>query len=321
MRSFLQFRHVAISLMTISAALTLSDQVIAQTVTLDSVPAIALTSSAVVSAVSINPSTGNVIVKSSAGNYTSCAQAPGPTINNFSPTLTTVQPGASITLNWSSSNTTSCTPSLGSGTTWASFGTLPSSGSQSFTAPASVGNVTFQLTCTNGAANVSQTTQVTVTTGGGGGSCVAAYPNGQQATYAGVFNSWPAFGVRKRIFVPFNGYVSYSFTATSTIGQFGSFATSDFPGDGDGHGLMSISTTPGCFDQSKLGVNCLSPVSRFVSIGWANGSTQFSCSLTPGTQYYLNWTYGSSTVQGSAPHCPVGPGQSCGADVQNQIQD
>ncbi|MCP5473354.1 MAG: hypothetical protein H7A19_00730 [Rhodanobacteraceae bacterium] len=312
--------------MALPSFLSLSGHATAQTVSLDNVTPISLSSSSTVSAVSINASTGNVIVRSSVGDYISCNRQPVPTINSFAPSVSAVQTGANITLNWSSSNTTSCSPSQGAGTTWSSFGTLPTSGSQTFAAPGTAQTITFQLTCTNGTTNASQTTQVVVQSGGGGGNCIAAYPTAQTANYASVFsnaqNAWPAFGVRKRILVPFNGYVAYSFTATSTPGQFGTFATSDYPGDGDGVGLMSISAQnqQGCFDPSKLGPNCLSPVSRFVSIGWANGSTQFSCSLTPGTTYWLNWTYGGTTVPGSGPYCPIGP-SSCGADAQNQVQD
>jgi len=323
MQSYLQSRFALFALLALPTFLGLSGPATAQTVSLDNVTPISLTNSSTVSAVSINASTGNVIVRSSVGDYISCARQPGPTINNFTPTTSVVQTGANITLNWSSLNTTSCSPSQGTGTTWSSFGTLPVSGSQTFAAPGTAQTITFQLTCTNGSTNVSQTTQVVVQSGGGGGgNCIAAYPNAQTATYSTVFNTWPAFGTRKRIIVPFNGYVAYSFTATSTPGQFGTFATSDYPGDGDGVGLMSISASnqQGCFDPTKLGPNCLSPVSRFVSIGWANGSTQFSCSLTPGTTYWLNWTYGGTTLPGSGPYCPAGA-TGCGADAQNQIQD
>ena len=326
MQSYLQSRFALFALLAMPSLLVPSSPATAQTVSLDDVPPISLSSSSTVSAVSINATTGNVIVNSSFDDYISCNRLPGPNISNFAPTTSVVQTGANITLNWSSSNTTSCSPSQGAGTTWSSFGTLPVNGSQTFAAPGTAQTITFQLTCTNGTTNVSQTTQVVVQSGGGGGNCIAAYPNAQPANFANVFtnvqNAWPAFGVRKRILVPFNGYVAYSFTATSTPGQFGTFATSDYPGDGDGVGLMSISAQnqQGCFDPSKLGPNCLSPVSRFVSIGWANGSTQFSCSLTPGTTYWLNWTYGGTTVPGSGPYCPIGP-SSCGADAQNQVQD
>lgn len=322
MRSHLQFGNQSRQmLLGVILALGLcSGAAHAQTVSLDGVSPIALTSSSVQSAVSINPATGNVIVRSSVGNYSTCSAPPPvtPTIISFGPNSSQVSPSSNITLNWSSTNTTSCSPQQGSGTIWASLGTLPTTGSQTFTAPANTGTINFQLTCTDGIQSVSQTTQVTVqpiVT-----NCPPAYPNGTQAEWNQVFNTWPAFGVRPRVNVPFNGYVSYRFTATSVVGQFGTVATSDYPGDGDGHGQMSISRDPGCFNAAQLGSNCLSPVTRFVSVGWANGAAQFSCSLTPGSSYYVNLTYGGNTSPGSGPYCPQGTA-GCGADVQNQIQD
>ena len=323
MRSYLQSRFAMLGFWLTPTLLLMSGTALAQTVTLDDVTPITLSTSSSISAVSINPSTGSVIVRSSVGTYNSCAFVPPPTpaINSFLPANSTVTPSSTIQLSWNSSNTTSCSPSQGSGTNWSSLGTLPTSGSQTLTAPASTGTITFQLTCTDGSTSVNRTTQVSVQPQGGG-TCIPTYnSNPIHTTFAGTFTTaWPAFNIRKRVTVPFGGYIAYSFTATTVPGQFGSFATADYPGDGDGEGLMSISTTQGCFDSTKLGPRCLSPVSRFVSIGWQNGSSQFSCALTPGQPYYLNWTYGNTTVPGSGPYCPAGS-PNCGADVQNQVQD
>jgi hypothetical protein len=322
MRSYLQSRFVVLGLLLTPALTLWSVAGQAQTVTLDGVAPIALSTSTTVSAVSIDPATGNVIVKSSVGTYTSCTFIPAavPTITSFSPSSSVVTPGGNITLNWTSTNTTSCNGTQGGSTIWSSLGTLPTSGSQNLTAPNS-GTVTFQLNCTNGTQTVSSTTQVTVQTQGG--SCAKIYPNGTSTTWNGSFNVWPAFGVRPRFSIPWNGYLAFSFTATSSTTQFGTVATSDYPGDGDGNGQMSISRSPdeGCFVQAQLGAHCLSPVARLPSVGWANFPNQFSCALTPGQAYYVNITYGNQTSPGSVPNCPIGPNQNCGADIQNQIQD
>ena len=196
-------------------------------------------------------------------------------------------------------------------------GTLPTSGSQNLTAPTSTGTISFQLTCTNGTQSDVKTTQVTVQSGGGE-SCTATYPNVTSAEFNQTFNTWPAFGSSRRIFAPFNGSLAFRFTATAVANQFGTFATVGFPGDGDGFGQASISRGPGCFNAGQLGQNCLSPVAREPSVGWANFANQFSCALTPGQVYYVNLTYGGTTTPGSGPYCPGG---SCGADAQNQIQD
>lgn len=322
MRSYLRFgksfAQFALALPSLAVLLTWSGTVAAQTVTLDTASPIALSNSTTVSAVRIDPGTGNVIVRSSTGLYNSCTQIAGPSINSFAPSNLTVTPSNPITLNWTTSGATSCTPQQGGSTVWSSLGTLPASGSQTFNAPASNGSITFQLTCTNGAQSVSATTQVAVQTIGG--TCVPLYPNGTTSSWDGVFQAWPAFGVRRRLGVPANGYVAFQFTATFVPGQFGTIASADFPGDGDGWGQMSISRTPGCFSPTELSAVCLGGVQRLPSVSWQNGSASpFSCPLTPGQVYYVNYTYGSGAV-GPGPFCPGGSG-TCSADVQNQIQD
>lgn len=292
----------------------------AQTVSLDQVSPIALTTSSVVSAVRIDPQTGNVTVRTSNGTYNACTFVPPqvPTINSFAPSNSQVAPSTTITLNWTSSNATHCTAQQGSGTIWSSLGQLPSSGSQNVTAPASTGTITFQLTCTDGTQSDVETTQVLVQSGGGGGSCTQTYPNTTVSEFNNVFSTWPAYGSSRRITVPFNGSASYRFTATAVANQFGTFATVGYPGDGDGFGRASISPRAGCFNAAELGANCVSSVAREPSVGWANFASAFSCQLTPGQSYYVNLTYGGTTTPGSGPYCPGG---SCGADAQNQIQD
>lgn len=291
----------------------------AQTVSLDQVPPIALTSSSVVSAVRIDPQTGNVTVRTNAGTYNACSFVPPqvPTIISFAPTSSQVAPGGTITLNWSSSDTTHCTAQQGSGTIWSSLGQLPSSGSQNLTAPASAGAITFQLTCTNGTQSDIETTQVSVQTGGQ--TCTPIYPNGTVTEWNAAVNTWPAYGVRPRLQIPFNGYLALRFTTTAVAGQFGTISGLEYPGDGDGAAQMSISRDAGCFTPANLAANCLTAPSRTPSIGWANGAAQFSCALQMGQSYNVNITFGSSTiVNPNTPYCPT---QACGVDLINQIQD
>lgn len=324
MRSYLQSGALMKALVGLAAlvAVTQNGGVQAQTVTLDNVSPIALTTSSTQTAVRIDPQTGNVTVRTQAGNYNSCSAPPptSPTINSFFPTSATVAPGANITLNWTSSNTVHCTPQLGSGTTWASLGQLPVSGSQVLVAPGTQGNITFQLTCTDGVTSDIETTQVNVTTGPPP-SCSPLYPNGTTSEWNQVVNVWPAFGVRPRIMVPPNGYVALRFTTTAIANQFGTISGLEFPGDGDGAAQMSISRDPGCFTPGALGPNCLVSPSRTPSIGWSNAQAQFSCTLGTGQSWHVNVTFGNSTqVNGSTPYCPA-PGGTCGVDLINQIQD
>ena len=294
----------------------------AQNVSLDNVSPIALSTSTTLSAVSIDPTTGNVTVRTSAGTYNQCTQpvVVTPVINQFFPTSSIVTPSSTITLNWQTTSATSCTPSQGTGTVWSSFGTLAANGSQSFSAPAGNGAITFQLNCTNGSTTVTATTQVTVQAGVPPGNCTAIYPNGTSSQWDTSFNTWPAYGVRRRITVPANGYRAYQFTPTTNPNQsFGSISLTDYPQDGDGHAVLSISRVAGCFNQADLGANCLTAPNRFATIGWQVGASAFSCALIAGQTYYFNFTYGSGT-SGPGPFCPAGSG-NCGADVTSLIQD
>lgn len=313
-----------ISIIALAAATAWAQGAIAQTIAIDSVPPISLSTSSVQTAVSVDTGTGNVSVRTAAGNYTSCTAGGGvntPVINSFTSSASSVTSGNSFTLSWASSNTLSCSPQQGGGTTWSTLGTLPTSGSQSLVAPTMNGSLTFQLTCTNGSTSDVKTVSVTVGTGGGGGgggSCTQTYPNTNTVEYSGLFGSWPAFGSSRRLTVPVNGALAMRFTASASTTQFGTTATATYPGDGDGHGQMSISRSPGCFSAAQLGANCLTQVSREPSVGWANFANQFSCQLTPGESYFVNLTYGNSTTPSAgAPYCPSG---TCGADVQNQVQ-
>jgi len=290
------------------ATLFFGQALMAQTLSLDNVPPIALTGSSSVSAVTIDPSTGNVTVRTQSGTYFQCSnqQPPNdPIINSFSPSSSTVLPGGNITLNWNSSNTTSCSPQLGGGTNWPNLGVIGTSGNQSFVAPQSPGTITFQLTCTNGSQSVSQQTQVTVQQQPGG-SCDPIFANGSSVTFSGAFGqAWPAYNDKIRQFVSNNQYWSASFTATASATQFGSINTTGFPGDGDGNGRVSISPSPGCFNASQLPNNCAGATTTYPGVSWTNGQSSFVCKLNPGQSYHVNFYF---------PDCPSG---NCGRDFGN----
>ena len=280
----------------------------AQTLSLDNVPPIALTGSASLSAVGIDPSTGNVVVRSSTGALIQCAgptPPPLPFINSFSASAGTVTPGGNISLSWQSTNTTSCAPSQGSGTNWPNFGTLGTSGNQSFSAPQTQGTITFQLTCTNGSQTDTRTTQVTVQQGGVG-TCPPIFQQGAVGEFDGTFGqAWPAYNDKIRQFVSNGQYFSLRFTATASQTQFGTINTTGYPGDGDGNGKVSISPTPGCFDASILGERCVTNAVPFPGVSWTNGQSSFVCKLNPGQSYYVNFYF---------PECPSG---NCGRDFGN----
>ena len=282
-------------------------------VTLDNVTPISLTASTAVSAWSIDIATGNVVARSATGNIQNCSSGGGgtsPTITSFAPSSATVQPTGMITLSWSSANATSCAPFQGGNTDWSTLGTLPSTGSRQFEAPFDTGLVSFELRCTGGSQTVSATTHVNVQLPGG--SCTPIYPAGDILLFQSLMlNPWPAYNGKNRLVIPNGRYMALEFTASNSPTQFGSITTTGYPGDGDGVGRASISTVPGCFDESQLGPNCLAPAQTFFGIGWSNGPTQYSCKLIPGVRYYLNMYYTECTH----------PGGQCGRDTGNIQQD
>lgn len=287
----------------------------AQSVSLDNVSPIALTTSSTLMALQLDHVTGNVLIRTAAGNYEQCT-TPGPSlITAFFPSSSTVSASGTITLNWSST-ATSCTPQLGSGTIWSSLGTLPPSGSQNLTAPATPGTVSFQLNCTNGAQNDTRTTQVTVEPGA---ACPPTYPNGTSVIWNVIFDSWPNFGALRRLNV-LGGYLALAFTAPAASQQFGTFRGTTHPDDGDGEAILSISRDPGCFDAASLPPNCLSVPSRFPSVSWKQSQGAFQCVLQGGQTYYINISYGTNTLPGAGPYCPAGFG-SCSHDFGNIQQD
>lgn len=154
--------------------------------------------------------------------------------------------------------------------------------------------------------------------------CVRSYPHQITAGwFGGSRYPWPSYGKRIRLYASRNSTVSYSFTTPargSSLASpgYGSYATGDFPEDGDGILKMTISTTEGCTNSAYLHPNCAPPPARLASVGWSLSPSQYSCPLEFGKTYYINLTYGnnSSQVDGQ-PFCPA---DTCGVDFQNQIQ-
>lgn len=294
--------------LTVTACL-LSAAVTAQTISLDNVPPFALSTSTSLAAVSIDTSNGSVVVRSSAGNLNQCRNTGGgggsPAVTSFGPNTSSVAPSSNFSLTWSSTNTTSCSPQLGTGTIWASLGTLGPSGTQILTAPATQGTIQFQITCTNGSTNAVATTSIIVQTGGS--SCTP--PTGTTGNSANWNTSlgtvWPSYNDVLRQMIDTNTWLALSFTASTSSTQFGTMSTSGFPGDGGGLGQISVSSSPGCFNQAQLGANCLSPIVEYPGVSWSNQASAFACKLTPGVTYQMNFWF---------PSCP---GLSCGRDFGN----
>lgn len=288
---------------------------------LDNSQPIGLTTTAGTNAISFDSLTGNVTVRTSAG-VTSCAiggsGANAPSITAFAATPSNPAPGANVTLTWQSVNATSCLASGGSGTTWAAFGVVPTSGSANVTAP-QAGTTSFLLTCTGNAQQVSRAASIVVGSGGGGGSTCTTIAGYQEigVDFALFFGgAWPRYNGARRLQIGPQQYMALRFVAGSSSTQFGTFdGSGGFPGDGGGAAVMSISPAPGCFVATELGAGCYQPAASFPGISWRNGAGSTGCKLTPGATYYLNITFGpSGAIPGTGPYCEA---LTCGRDFAN----
>lgn len=135
----------------------------------------------------------------------------------------------------------------------------------------------------------------------------------------GEFNvsvgTWPAYNLTTKLWVGSGQYLALHFTASNSIGQYGTFdGSGGFPGDGGGEAIMSISEVPGCFDTTRLGQGCYAGPAPYPGISWITGANGFPCQLRPGASYYLNITFGPLDAGGS---CPLG---LCGRDFANVQQ-
>lgn len=130
---------------------------------------------------------------------------------------------------------------------------------------------------------------------------------------------WPSYNLPKKLWIGSGQYLALRFTASSTIGQYGTFdGSGGFPGDGGGEAIMSISEVAGCFDTTRLAQGCYAGPAPYPGISWITGANGFPCQLRPGASYYLNITFGPLDAGGS---CPAGLCARDFANVQQAIPD
>ncbi len=275
---------------------------LAQNLLLDTVPAIPLTQSTTTSAVQLDPLTGNITVRSAAGNLMQCtATTPNPPIiTSFQASAGTVTPSSPFSLTWTSTNATSCTPSGGAGTGWTSTTQLAPNGTANLTAPAQQGTINFTLVCTNGSVNSSPSqTNIQVATA----TCTPP-ASVNPSSWEAFFNAqvWPRANATN---VDLSEQITaLSFTASASVAQNGIMQATN-PNGQPGNVRFSISTTPGCFTAALLGPNCVVDFFPLPALSWQIGGTPgAACQLTQGTTYHFN-------MQGDA---------ACGASCSRQFQ-
>jgi hypothetical protein len=211
-------------------------------------------------------------------------------ISSFSAAPSTVVVNELTTLNWTTQNATSCTPSRGAAG-WNTKTIAVPNGSASFRI-ANANTYTFTLTCT-GTSGDEAVRNLTVTV-----NEPAPDPKTtvcETSPLAGVNDTWVNFwGVNfpnpgyanKNDIIPRSGYVSYEFNTGTVIDSglivtVGNTLTS-------GVRLGAISECPGQFDVAR---ECDHVWGLGGGISWATNGKTGACQLKSNTTYYLNLTF------------------------------
>lgn len=233
-------------------------------------------------------------------------------ITSFEASVDEVAVGETLTLSWTTQNTTSCTPTGGADGWDAVNITVPDG--EVILDIVTEGEQTFTLTC-DGVAGPAAVAEAVVTVTPDPNSCSSVPLGPGSPTWV---NTWESFWI-----VEFPAPVSDS--RFLTIARFGyhalEFNTGNIVDDGslltiettvtDGVRLGSISKCPGDFD---VPAECQHVWGIGGGIRWATNNRAGACQLEPETTYYFNLTY-TDGIDPGASTCGKSP---CITNVQVQ---
>ncbi len=239
-------------------------------------------------------------------------------VNLTAPTQSPVS--QSFTLSWSSTGTTSCTPTGGTGTAWASQ-SIGTSGSVNLTGPANPGNVLFGITCNTGSGTVAdnETIQFTDIDPGCGGVTLPPNVGGfaQQTwstRYGGQFplvystnvnfNVSSGQGLRLAITptVPTNGDSAngtLTYNEASGVPRAGFMTISRCPGDFRINILNQPAGCDGVFTPCTTRCHTGPEASGQLSLSFRlQGTANNVCNITPGVPHFVNIHFGGTSTPG-----------------------
>lgn len=220
-------------------------------------------------------------------------------ISSFTASPTTITAGGSTTLNWTTLNATSCTPTGGTGG-WSSLSIGLPNGSAAVTIP-TAGTYSFTLSCQDAQAGTAVKSTV-----------VIVNPAVQQCptpTLSGTTTSWKTFWLvdfpkpaydNRYATIPRYGYYALEFNTGNIISNGKMFSVETTVTDGVR--LGTFSKCPGDFD--------VAPECKYVwgiggGLSWATNGTS-GCQLAPNTTYYFNVTF-TDGVNSNASSCGSSP--------------
>lgn len=226
-------------------------------------------------------------------------------ITSFVATPASITAGGNATLNWTTTNAASCTPSGGTGG-WSTYNT-PVSGSVSINIP-TAGSYTFSLTCQDASAGTAVKSTVVVVNPATQ-SCSSGPLAGQVVNWKDFWLvDWPKPTYDNRYAtVPLTGYYAIKFDTGNIVTKGKLYTIETTVTDGVRFG--AISQCPGDFDVAP---ECDYMWGISGGISWAtDGST--GCQLAPNTTYYFNITF----TDGNDPSSSTCSSSPCITKIQN----
>jgi len=250
-----------------------------------------------------------------------------PDFGSFSITPTSIGPGGSVSVNWSSTGAWECEGLGLAGTAWSDALKSPT-GSQSVVMNVDPGTYEASIRCFNGPVDdVRGPIEVTVTEAGPTDPEIPEFCQGRQPpdmtatvncvpgsnadcrNYAEVYRAeFPGLRQARQIFANRDEYIAMRFTvptdiSTSVSGDW-QWVTPQLVPTSTGRNMQTISRCPGDFNQQvildEMGPNCYLKQGALPpsSVQWAivGGNVGSRCALEPGETYYFNVLYTNSAA-------------------------
>jgi len=229
-------------------------------------------------------------------------------ITSFIATPASINAGGSTTLNWTTTNATSCTPSGGTGG-WSTYSVPLPNGSVAINIP-TAGSYTFSLTCQDGSGGSAvKSTVVVVNTVNPTPQCTSGALAGQIVDWKDFWLvDWPKPTYDNRYAtIPQTGYYALKFNTGNIVTKGKLYTIETTVTDGVRFG--AISQCPGDFSVAD---ECDYMWGISGGISWSTDGSA-GCQLAPNSTYYFNVTF----TDGNDPTSSTCSSAPCITKIQN----